>query len=150
MNHALTHPEHAEDARRKAAALIELAIPSVIRKVAPPRGRLEDLKDYRRHAVYLGWLGLSIGAYRLIGGDNRWDAIQQRIADVLHQALDEAGGRPLWSFPTESWPFDTVPCLLALRLYDHARGWDRSSHATRRRSDYLGRLERSDAVVRIR
>jgi hypothetical protein len=136
-NDALRHPARAGAARLRVAALIECALPSVIDHVRPPGGRLNQLEDYGRRGVYLGQIALALGCYGLIGGDDRWETIHSRVADVLHEALVAAGGNQLWSFPDITWPFDTVPCLLALRLYDAHRRGTRSSAAIARHLDWV-------------
>ena len=136
-NDALRHQDRVRAAREKVATLIECALPSVIDHVRPPDGRLERLEDYGRRGVYLGQIGLALGCYRLIGGDDRWEAIHSRVADVLHEALVSANGDQLWSFPDVTWPFDTVPCLLAVRLYDVHRRTTRSSPAIARHLEWV-------------
>lgn len=136
-NDAIRHPDRADAHRRLVIQLLDLAMPSVVSHVRPPGGRLEQLQDYGRRGVYLGQIALALGCYRLIGGDDRWGAIHSRVADVLHEALVAANGDQLWSFPDMTWPFDTVPCLLALRLYDAHRRSTRSSAAIARHLDWV-------------
>jgi hypothetical protein len=58
---------------------------------------------------------------------------------VLHRALVESKGRPLASFPTYSWTFDTAPVLLSLKLYDHNTGSQRSDAASRSHLDWMSK-----------
>jgi hypothetical protein len=136
-NDALAHPARLPAAREKVATLIELALPSVVARVRPPGGRLEAITDYGREGVYLGQFALALGCHRLIGGDDRHGAVHARLADVLHEALVAADGGQLWSFPHVTWPFDTLPCLLALRLYDAHRGSARSAGAIAGHLDWV-------------
>ncbi len=131
VNLALEDPERTDHSVTQAGKLIDLAIPSVIRHVRPPGGRLERLSDYRQHAMYLGQLNLALGAYYLISDDNRYDTLHRKLSDLLHQALVEAKGRPLRSFPQYSWPFDTIPVLVSLDLYDARTSRPRSAQAVR-------------------
>jgi hypothetical protein len=131
-NDAIQHPDRAAADRGRVASLLEIAVPSVVGRVRPPDGRLERLENYRHEGVYLGQLALALGCFGLIGGDERWEPALTRIADVLHEALVAADGRPLRSFPYASWPFDTVPILLALRLHDVIRASERSSQVIAR------------------
>jgi hypothetical protein len=119
-------------AQARVAAMIDLALPHVIKRVRPPQGKLENLKDYARHATYLGQFNTALGCYRLIGGDDRYAAIHKHLSDLLHAALVERDGRPLESFPEYSWPFDTIPCLVSLKLYDAQTGTDRSVAITQK------------------
>lgn len=147
-NDAIANPARASGARAKVEKLLEFGLDSVVRRVGPPGGRLENLAGYQRQAVYLGHIGLALGCYRLIGGDERFDAVHARIADVLHEGLVGEGGRHLWSFPEVTWGFDTMPCLLALRLYDASRGSTRSSEAIRRHLEWV-RTQASDPTLRL-
>lgn len=134
---AVDHPARAARNLARIAPLVDAAVPPVARRVRPPGGRLERLADYGQHAVYLGQLALALGAWRLAGGDGRWDALHGALGDVLHEALVRAGGRPLRSFPHATWPFDTVPVLVALALLDRARGDGRSAAAIARHLEWV-------------
>jgi hypothetical protein len=136
-NDALARPRRASLARERCTALIEMAIRAVSGKVGPPGGRLEALTDYRQHAVYLGQLALALGCYRLIGGDLRWDGLHRRLSEVLHEALVAADGQPLCSLPGVMWPFDTVPCLVALKLFDRCHGSQHSESEIRKHMDWV-------------
>jgi hypothetical protein len=118
VNVALRNPDQKENSIQNAGKLIDLAIASVARRVRPPQGRLSGLRSYQDHATYLGQLNLALGAYSLISEDGRYDVLHARLSDLLHAALSESQGRPLRSFPEYSWPFDTIPVLVSLRLYD--------------------------------
>lgn len=119
-------------AQKRVAALIDLALPHVVARVQPPGGKLENLKTYANHATYLGQLNTALGCYRLIGGDDRYTALHKHLSDLLHTALIKRDGRPLESYPEYSWPFDTIPCLVSLRLYDAQTGVDRSTAITKK------------------
>jgi len=126
-------PAFRPKARRRVAQLIDLARPAVARRA----GKLEDLDGYRRQAVYLGQYNLALGGYRLLGGDDRYARQHKAISDALHAGLVRRRGRPLQSYPTYSWTFDTIPCLLSLKLYDrHTRG-TRSRQAIARHLQWI-------------
>jgi len=131
-NLVLADPDNRAKALKRMPGLLDAAVVSCIAKVKPPRGKLENLTSYKKHGTYLGQLNMALGYYRLVGGDDRYNAINKAISDVLHKALVALKGRPLESFPTYSWTFDTTPALLSLRLYDHNN-----------------RSSRSDAVIRL-
>lgn len=116
-------------ALKQMAKLIPLARSSVIRRVNPPSGNLQKLKDYKKQAVYLGQYNMLLGAWRLIGGDDRYQPEHKAVSDALHAALTKQGGCPLESFPNLTWPFDTIPCLVSLQLYDRHTGIPRSREA---------------------
>jgi hypothetical protein len=120
-NLAISGRMEKTEALGKMAAFIDLAIPSVIRQVKPGEGKLERLASYRRNATYLGQLNLALGAFRRTGGDQRYEAMHARISGVLFQAMEKNGARPLESFPGLTWPFDTNPVLVSLKLRDEQR-----------------------------
>ncbi|MCC6402767.1 MAG: hypothetical protein IT207_02030, partial [Fimbriimonadaceae bacterium] len=80
------------------------------------------LTGYDRQAVYLGLLNLAISAFVLGTGDRRFERLHRHLSDLLHGALREADGRPLWSYPEVAWPCDTLNVVLSLRLRDIANG----------------------------
>lgn len=128
-NIAIANPTQSAHAREQILKLINLAIPSVTQLVKPPSGALDKLVNYQDHAVYLGQLNIALGYYRLIGGDDRFEPIHERVTHTLHDALVATDYKPLWSYPHASWPFDTVPCLLSLKLRDHCQGTNQYGHA---------------------
>ena len=111
----------SEDTERMAR-LVTLAGHAARRRVKPPDDDLLQLADYSRHAVYLGLFNLAMSAFLLATGDRRFEAMNRHLSDLLGKALAESNGRPLWSYPTESWPFDTLSAVLSLRLWDAANG----------------------------
>jgi len=130
-------------AAERVAQLIALAIPSCQARLKPPGEKLENLKSYGNNAVYAGQLNVMLGCYRLVGGDDRYGAIHRRLSDLLHAELVRLDGLPLQSLPTASWPFDTLPVLLSLRLYDKHTGTDRSGPAVRKHLAWI-RQEATD------
>jgi len=136
-NLALSDPDRRKDALEHMPGLLDPAIASTAARVKPPGGKLHRLKSYRNHATYLGQLNLALGYYRLIGGDDRYQTINKTISDVLHKALVELKGRPLESFPTYSWTFDTIAALVSLKIYDHNTGKKRSDTVIRRHLDWM-------------
>ncbi len=117
-NLAAREPARRPEAREHIAALIELMLPEVIRHVGPPERDLSRLTGYRGQAVMLGQLDLVLGCWKLVGGDDRYRAMHDRITQVLAEALRERDGAPLESYPALVWPFDTIPVILALHLAD--------------------------------
>lgn len=118
----LENPRLRDFALSKSADLISLAIPEVERQVSPPGGRLENLRDFNDQATYLGQFNMALGYYRMLGGDGRFDKIHKAVSEALFRALLKNNAFPLNSYPEHSWTFDTVPCLVSLRLCDKATG----------------------------
>ncbi|MEM7180543.1 MAG: hypothetical protein AAF518_06500 [Spirochaetota bacterium] len=125
-NLALAGTIDRQHARKKIAALIQMILPAVRRRLKPPENKLKNLESYSKHATYLGQLNLVLGCYQLVGGDKRFEKIQRRVSDIFYQALLETDGKPLESYPTYSWTFDTIPVLLSLKLDDLHSGTKRS------------------------
>ena len=142
-NLAVEQPATRERAAERVAQLIDLAIPSCQARLKPPGGKLDHLASYGNNAVYTGQLNVMLGCYRLVGGDDRYGAIHRRLSDLLHAELVRLDGLPLQSLPTASWPFDTLPVLLSLRLYDKHTGTDRSGPAVRKHLAWI-RQEATD------
>ncbi len=117
-------------ARQRISQLIDLTILAATAKVAPPQGRLENLRGFYRHATYLGHLNLMLGCWRRVGGDDRYDALHTHLSGLLHNALQPRQGKPIESYPELIWPYDTAACLLSLRLYDRHTGIPRSKDLT--------------------
>lgn len=138
-NMTLSDPLIRTDALKEMCGLLDQAIANTIAKVKPPGGKLERLTSYKKHATYLGQLNMALGYYRLIGGDDRYQPINKAISDVLHKALVELKGRPLESFPTYSWTFDTIPALVSLKLYDHNTDTERSDAVIRQHLDWMSK-----------
>lgn len=136
-NLGLEDPKFMPKAAERIAQLIELAKPAVIRRVRPPGGKLEKLIDYNSQAVYLGQFNLALGCYKLVGGDGRYDKAHKAASDALYNALAKQQGRALKSLPTLTWTFDTIPCLLSLRLYDKQTGKRRTDPIISRHLKWL-------------
>jgi hypothetical protein len=110
-----------ERARELSSALLALAIPVVAGRVNAPNGDLSKLKSYRKQATYICQLNVALGRYRLLGGHDH-DAVHDHLTLLIRNALAHAQGKPLRSFPSYSWPFDTVPCLASVALHDRVTG----------------------------
>ncbi|MEW5802650.1 MAG: hypothetical protein AB1847_11175 [bacterium] len=136
-NLAIGDQKSRAHARLQAAKLIDLAILQVTAQVEPPNGRLENLRTYQKQAAYLGMLNLALGCYRMIGGDNRFEAIHQRITESLGKALAEENGRVLYSFPDLQRPLDTIVCLVSLRLHDQWAGESRFDKVIRQHLSWI-------------
>jgi len=46
----------------------------------------------------------------------------RHLSWLIRKGLEESGGAPLASFPSYSWPFDTIPCLASIAIHDRLRG----------------------------
>lgn len=83
---------------------------------------VEELPSVRGNATWLGQVALALGAWRLAGGDGRYEAVHGRLCASLLDEFQARGGAPLDAYPGLVWTFDTVPVLLALRVRDRTAG----------------------------
>jgi hypothetical protein len=84
-----------------------------------------ELRQWNGQGVYLGHYCLMLACYRLAGGDDRYADRQEQIAQVLKQGFQENRHGPwIYSYPHRAWLFDSLPCLLAIRLSDAQNGCD--------------------------
>ncbi len=122
-NLALRDPSRCGDlARRRMPAFIDSAIATAVRHVRPPGGKLANLRTYRYHAACLARVNLAIGAWRLIGGDDRYEAVHHTLSACLHAGLVASNGQSLKSTPSRTRTLDTTFALLSLHLRDlHVR-----------------------------
>ncbi len=148
VNVALRAPDQRENSVRNCEKLIDLAIASVAQRVRPPQGELSRLISYQDHATYLGQLNLALGAFALISEDGRYDLLHRHLSDILYAALAKSNGRPLRSFPEHSWPFDTIPVLVSLKLYDRAASPTRSDAIIKEHLRWI-REEGSDSNLQL-
>lgn len=121
-NLAIRKPETSGHARGQMVKLLDMLLPLVAKEVRPPDGDLLKLRDYQQHAAQIGMLNLVLGAFRLTGGDARYDALNDRLSAVLRDALQAADGRPIASYPGSTWRFDTIVALASLDLHDRVLG----------------------------
>lgn len=94
--------------------LLELAEKPVAKRTSAPEGRLDRLENYRDQATYLCQLNLAAAAFVAAGGKGHFAELHDKLSEVILSDLEKAAGRPLNSFPSYTWPFDTVPCLLSV------------------------------------
>ncbi|MFA7237360.1 MAG: hypothetical protein WC058_10890 [Phycisphaeraceae bacterium] len=106
-------------AQQRIAQLIELARPAVIARLKPPGDDLMKLTNYREHATYLGQFMLALCAYRLAGGDERYNALRSHLVELIRNTPDPGGSH---IFKGIYWTFDTIPVLTALHWHDHLTG----------------------------
>ena len=120
-NLAKRDPSLRPEAREHIEALVHLMEPAVVLSAGPPDGDLAKLKDYRSNATMLGQYNLVLGCWKLVGGDDRFEAKHRAVSEALAKAMQERGGKPLDSYPALVWPFDTIPVVLSLHLRDSDR-----------------------------
>lgn len=105
-------------AQARIATLLSLMIPEVMTTLKPPQGHLDLLADDQGQGTWLGSLDLALGAWRLVGGDDRYEGLHQHLSQILLADLQAKEGAPISSYPGFTWTMDTIPVLLALHLRD--------------------------------
>ena len=115
-------PAMADHARVRMEKLLRIAAPLVAARVKAPQGNLTRLKSYAGHAVHLGQFNLALSYYRRLGGDdNALLGMNDALSSLLLKALEQSRGRPIESYPGQTWPFDTMPCVVSLNYWDKER-----------------------------
>ena len=122
LNLCFKNPKYAPDAKQKIQKLINSTIKSVTNKVRPRDGNLNKLSSYKKSATYLGQLNLLLSVYSIVYRDNKYHRLNKHLTIILYKALLKVSGKPLHSYPDYTWPFDTIPVIASLQLYDKAQG----------------------------
>jgi hypothetical protein len=94
--------------------LIDLMVPHVARDVAAPDRRLTNLRSYGKQGTRLSTLNLVLTCYALLSDDGRYADIHTAVSQVLYDALVEAKGGPIASYPEYTWYFDTIMTIASL------------------------------------
>lgn len=124
LNLCFKNLKYAPQAKQKIQKLINSTIKSVTKKVRPRDGNLNKLFSYKKSATYLGQLNLLLSVYSLVYRDNKYHNLNKHLSLILNKALLNVSGKPLHSYPDYTWPFDTIPVIASLLLYDEAQGTD--------------------------
>lgn len=124
-NLAFDDPASAPRARAEIALLIERALEPELRRFDRDRWGGEDALDSldgpNGHAGYLGHLAFMIGAYRMIGGDARFEGTHRAVVGALARRIDESRFPYLETYPSEIYTCDNAVVLAAIALRDRVR-----------------------------
>lgn len=63
-----------------------------------------------------------MSVYSLVYQGNKYHHLNKHLTAILYKALLKVSGKPLHSYPEYTWPFDTIPVVASLLLYDKAQG----------------------------
>lgn len=122
---ALRYPETRAEASEVLARLAEtLQRPELRRFDTDEWGEdaLAGLSGRKGHLGYLGHLAIVLGAYRVAGGDGRFDDRHRAVVDGLARRLER---RPLIeTYPGQTWTADNVVAYAAIALFDRVHGTD--------------------------
>lgn len=79
---------------------------------------LYSLENDNGHIGYLGHLNFMLGAYRLIGGDSKYDERHHEITKSLIRKLNKASFPYLETYPGEIYTADNMVVYASISLYD--------------------------------
>ncbi len=82
--------------------------------------RLDTLPDYS--VLYLGHLNLMLGCYRLLSGDDTFNALNDKISESLFLRYKNTHFLNLESYPSAIWIPDNTVALASLKLHGHNAG----------------------------
>ena len=83
---------------------------------------LEKLDTGRGQIGYLGHLNLVLGAYRLLGGDTRYDLLHRKVSSALAKRIENSPGFHAETFPGARFTADNTIVLATLMHYDRVHG----------------------------
>lgn len=107
-----------DHAIEKMRLLLDMAIPFTAAYVHAPDENLIKLKTYEKQGTFLGTLNYALGAYRFVSDDDRYTALHDHLSHLLIDAFTAADGKPIASYPTYTWYFDSIMALASLDLWD--------------------------------
>lgn len=119
VNLAMMEPSSKSERRETVAILSGMAIDVLENRLAR---KVEEIDEANGEATYIGQVNLALSAFRLLGGDDRFENQNRHLSGILHRAIAERHGAPIESWPGLLWPFDTLPAVLSLRVRDVALG----------------------------
>ena len=119
VNLAMMEPSSKSERRETVAILSRMAIDVLENRLGR---KVEEIDEANGEATYIGQVNLALSAFRLLGGDDRFENQNRHLSGILHRAVAERHGAPIESWPGLLWPFDTLPAVLSLRVRDVALG----------------------------
>lgn len=134
-NIALDFPE----TRESALAAVEKMVPKILETQFRDHENywwdedsLDTLDGPNGHAGYLGHLNIVLAAYRVLGGDEKYDDLNRRVTDALARRVAESPNHYIETFPAARFSPsifvpDTMAVLASIAWSDIAQGTDHSS-----------------------
>ncbi len=87
---------------------------------------LDDLAGGNGHIGYLGHLGIVLGAHRVLGGDDRYDALHAAVSEAIARRMRASPSWHLETYPGQIYTADNSVGVAALAIWDMLSG---QSHA---------------------
>jgi hypothetical protein len=128
-NIAFEQPETRAEALNACETLVEQTLAPAMRAFevdAWGSDPLDDLGAPDGHIGYLGHLNLVFGAYRILGGDQRYEAQHRAVSDAIARRMRASPSWHLETYPGRIYTADNSVGVASLALYDIISG---RSHA---------------------
>ncbi|MBI1367175.1 MAG: hypothetical protein GC162_00830 [Planctomycetes bacterium] len=143
---AADEPDRRAAHLEHAASLLDLAVVNTAAQLKAPRHDLMQLRDMRQQGTWIGQLNLALSIWRCAGGDGRYEALNDHLTKLLVDTMTPLKGKPIDSYPDQSWPFDTAPTLLSIKLHDQIAGAHQAEALIRQHLAWL-KAEGTDAAT---
>jgi hypothetical protein len=128
-NIALLAPETKEESLKAIDGLAKLVLSKRFRKFDSDKwgeDPLETLASQNGHIGYLAHTNLILGAYRLLGGAEKYDQLHKDISYALFRRISNAEYPYLETYPGEIYTADNTALYASLKVYDITAGEDHS------------------------
>lgn len=123
----------APETRQESLEVLELIVSRIMSKEIRTfdssqwgEDALATLAGDNGHVAYLGHLNLIMGAYRILGGDDRYDPLHAQITDAIARRLKSVPHFHAETYPHETYTMDNVVAVASLEVADRVRGTDHS------------------------
>ncbi len=120
-------PDTRADSLEHLPGLITRAMTPPIRefdRISWGEDPLASLEGPHGHVGYLGHLNLMIGAYRILGGDGRFNALHSRITGALARRMDASLSAHIATYPGQVFTADNAVGAASIAVYDRVTGED--------------------------
>jgi hypothetical protein len=140
-NLAFTYPDSRAQALEKIPLMIERAMQGESRAFDTRRwgeDALGTLDTDHGHLGYLGHLNLMVGAYRLLGGDDRYDGLHRAMTEAMVRRMSRSRSAHVETYRGEIYTSDNATAAASIAVFDQVTGQDHRA-ALRRFVDYTRR-----------
>ena len=126
VNIAKLYPETREETIGKIDSLIQITLSSELRQYdATSFGEdpLDSLDGNKSHISYISLLAWIISGYKTVGGDNKYDALFDKLCEAMARRIDNSPILNLQTFPgTYVYVPDMLVAIVALANYAQLNG----------------------------
>ena len=164
MNIATAEPARATALEASIREVVDRALDP---RTSPYKKHPEEVKSFGDYNLYLSHVNITLGVYRHITGDKRYDDLHKRISKHLRKKSLADGDWHARSYPVgksaskqkNKWPADQAALLASLYLYDMTRngklsakpirGWLRYMDKSAMKASDYGDLPKSSIDDRL-